>query len=36
LKPLLGKPPGAEVALEMPDGERRYRIASIRKRLPES
>jgi transcription elongation GreA/GreB family factor len=36
LRPLLGKQEGAEVALEMPEGERRYRIASIRKRLPES
>lgn len=36
LRPLLGKSEGAEVALEMPEGERRYRIASIRKRLPES
>jgi transcription elongation factor GreA len=34
LRPLLGKQEGAEVALEMPEGERRYRIASIRKRLP--
>jgi transcription elongation factor GreA len=35
LKPLLGKPEGAQVVLEMPEGERSYRIASIRKRLPD-
>jgi len=34
LKPLLGKPEGAEVELETPEGMRRYRVASIRKRLP--
>ncbi len=34
LRPLLGKPEGAQVTLEMPEGERPYRIASIRKRLP--
>ncbi|HEY2924707.1 MAG TPA: GreA/GreB family elongation factor [Candidatus Eisenbacteria bacterium] len=34
VRPLLGKPEGAEVLLEMPDGARSYRIASIRKRLP--
>ncbi len=36
LKPLLGKPEGAEAVLEFPEGARTYRIASIRKRLPES
>ena len=36
VRPLLGKPEGAEVLIELPDGERRYRISSIRKRLPES
>ncbi len=35
LKPLLGKPEGAQVVLEMPEGERSYRVASIRKRLPD-
>jgi len=35
LRPLLGKPEGTEVELEMPDGARRYRVSSIRKRLPE-
>jgi len=35
LKPLLGKPEGTQVMLELPEGERPYRIASIRKRLPE-
>ncbi len=35
LKPLLGKPEGAEAVLEVPEGARAYRIASIRKRLPE-
>jgi transcription elongation factor GreA len=34
LRPLLGKSEGAQVVLEMPEGERSYRIASIRKRLP--
>ncbi|HXF59088.1 MAG TPA: GreA/GreB family elongation factor [Candidatus Saccharimonadales bacterium] len=35
LKPLLGKLEGAEAVLEFPEGARTYRIASIRKRLPE-
>src|SRR5436309_828518 len=35
LKPLLGKPEGTQVMLELPEGERPYCIASIRKRLPE-
>lgn len=35
LKPLLGKAEGAQVVLEMPEGERSYRVASIRKRLPD-
>ncbi len=35
LKPLLGKPEGAEAILEFPEGARAYRIASIRKRLPD-
>src|SRR5439155_855983 len=35
LKPLLGKPEGTQVMLELPEGERPYRIASIRKRLPD-
>jgi transcription elongation factor GreA len=34
LKPLLGKPEGAQAVLEVPEGARAYRIASIRKRLP--
>ncbi len=34
LRPLLGKPEGTQVLLEMPEGARSYRIASIRKRLP--
>jgi transcription elongation factor GreA len=34
VRPLLGKPEGTEVLLEMPEGPRSYRIASIRKRLP--
>jgi transcription elongation factor GreA len=33
VRPLLGKPVGAEVQIEMPGGERAYRIASIRRRL---
>lgn len=32
---LLGKSVGTEVALELPDGTRRYRVESIAKRLPE-
>ncbi len=35
LKPLLGKSEGSEATLEFPEGARAYRIASIRKRLPE-
>ena len=35
LKPLLGKSEGARAVLDMPEGARAYRIASIRKRLPE-
>jgi len=35
LKPILGKPEGAEAVLEFPEGARPYRIASIRKRLPD-
>jgi len=35
LKPLLGKPEGTQVLLEMPEGARSFRIASIRKRLPD-
>jgi len=35
VRPLLGKSEGAQVTLEMPEGERAYRIASIRKRLPD-
>ena len=34
VRPLLGKPEGAEVSIELPEGVRSYRIASIRKRLP--
>ena len=34
LKPLLGKPVGAEVEIELPDGTHRYRVASIKKRVP--
>jgi transcription elongation factor GreA len=34
VRPLLGKPRGAEVTLELPGGPQPYRIASIRKRLP--
>ena len=33
-RPLLGKPVGSEVILELPDGPRRYRIESIAKRVP--
>ena len=33
-RPLLGKEVGAEVELEMPEGPRRYRVESIRRRLP--
>jgi len=33
-RPLLGKPVGSEVTLELPDGPRRYRIESIAKRVP--
>jgi len=35
LKPLLGKSEGAQVVLELPEGERSFRVASIRKRLPD-
>jgi len=35
VRPLLGKSEGAEVVLDFPEGPRSYRIASIRKRLPE-
>ncbi len=34
LKPLLGKPEGAEVLVEFPEGTKPFRIASIKKRLP--
>ena len=33
-RPLLGKPVGSEVTLELPDGPRRYRIESIARRVP--
>jgi transcription elongation factor GreA len=33
-RPLLGKEVGAEVELEMAEGPRRYRVESIRRRLP--
>jgi transcription elongation factor GreA len=33
-RPLLGKPVGSEVILELPDGPRRYRIESIARRVP--
>ena len=33
-RPLLGKPVGSEVTLELPDGPRRYRIDSIARRVP--
>jgi len=36
LKPLLGKPVGAEVEIELPDGTHRFRVASIKKRIPEA
>ena len=35
VRPLLGKPEGAQVLLEMPEGARSFRIVSIRKRLPD-
>ncbi len=35
LRPLLGKPEGAEVVVETAEGPRPFRVASIRKRLPE-
>jgi len=33
-RPLLGKPVGSEVVLELPQGPRRYRVESIVKRVP--
>ncbi len=35
VKPLLGKQAGAEVSLPVAEGERRYRIVSVSKRLPD-
>ncbi len=35
VRPLLGKTEGTQVTLELPEGQRSFRIASIRKRLPD-